>query len=275
MFTTEPWKVKHRNRLHPQGGSPYLRPVLGHQLLVIADAHLGITPPAVEEGLLDFLDQAPALGDCLLVNGDLFDFWFSYRRVIPREGFVVAAALGRLRKRMPVVITGGNHDRWGGQFWQRDLGIEFAPGATSFLVGERLVLATHGDGLTDQHWSARLMHRITDTPAVIALWRAMHPDIGFWLVDRMSRSLGNTTRDPAVLERVAARQRDWAEARLAGDPDLGGVIMAHSHRAALVEPAPGRLYLNPGAWMDGLRYAVVTDSSARLARFGDTAAASA
>ena len=52
--------------------------MLGHTLVVVSDAHLGVTPPPVEEALLAFLDAVPDLGDCLLLNGDLFDFWFSY-----------------------------------------------------------------------------------------------------------------------------------------------------------------------------------------------------
>jgi len=99
--------------------------VLGHALVVVSDAHLGVAPPAVEEALLEFLEAVPALGDCLLVNGDLFDFWFSYTRVIPRRGFHVAAALARLRNRVPVVMVGGNHDRWGGDFWTREVGVRF------------------------------------------------------------------------------------------------------------------------------------------------------
>lgn len=260
-------KVKPRNRLHQQLRYRYLRPVLGHQLLVVADAHLGITPPAVEEAFLEFLRQAPSLGDCLLVNGDLFDFWFSYRRVIPRQGFAVAAALGHLRKRMPIVMTGGNHDRWGDDFWGHDLDIDFAPMEATFEIGSRRVLAVHGDGLTEQHWSAALMHRVTRNRAAIALWRTIHPDLGFRMVDRFSRILGNTTRDPAVLGRAFDRQREWAVSRLTDDPGLGCVIMGHTHRAIAEEPFPGRTYLNPGAWMDGHRYAVVSDEGASLRLF--------
>ena len=101
--------------------------MLGHTLVVVSDAHLGVTPPAVEEALLAFLDDVPTLGDCLLVNGDLFDFWFCYSRVVPRRGFLVAAALARLARRLPVLMVGGNHDRWGGDLWSRDLGLQFDP----------------------------------------------------------------------------------------------------------------------------------------------------
>ena len=72
--------------------------MLGHALVVVSDAHLGVAPPDVEEALLSFLDAVPTMGDCLLVNGDLFDFWFSYARVIPRRGFHVGAPLAPLRR---------------------------------------------------------------------------------------------------------------------------------------------------------------------------------
>ena len=123
--------------------------VLGHTLVVVSDAHLGATPPSVEESFLAFLDAVPDLGDCLLVNGDLFDFWFSYSRVIPRRGFHVAASLARLAARLPVAMVGGNHDRWGGDFWEREAGIRFAPRRLTFKVGRRTIAAIHGDSLNE------------------------------------------------------------------------------------------------------------------------------
>jgi len=57
------------------------------RLIVVADAHLGAVPASVEEALLHLLDELPKLGDGLLLNGDLFAFWFSYRRAIPRSEY--------------------------------------------------------------------------------------------------------------------------------------------------------------------------------------------
>jgi UDP-2,3-diacylglucosamine hydrolase len=235
--------------------------VLGHQLVIVSDAHLGATPPDIEEAMLAFLETVPSLGDALLVNGDLFDFWFEYRRVIPRTGFRVAAALAALRKRVPIVMIGGNHDRWGGDFWRRDLDIGFFPFQT------RQVLAVHGDGLTEQHWSATLMHRLTSNRFIVGTFRALHPSVGFWLADRMSHNLGNSTREQAVLDRAALRQREWAEQRLREKPEVGLVVMGHTHRPAITEPEPGRQYLNSGAWLDGFCYAVATERGAELKRF--------
>jgi UDP-2,3-diacylglucosamine hydrolase len=241
--------------------------VLGHTLVVVSDAHLGVAPSPVEEALLDFLDAVPQLGDCLLVNGDLFDFWFSYSQVIPRRGFHVAAALGRLRRRMPIVMVGGNHDRWDTHFWQQDLGLRFEPLRATFEIGHRSVAAIHGDGVAEPRWQARLIHGIIQHPVTAAIYRVLHPDLGLRLVDSLSPLLGDHTIDEVKLARAAARQIEWARQLLADEESVGLVIMGHTHRAVLTEPMAGRQYLNPGAWFDGFRYAVATESDARLCRF--------
>jgi UDP-2,3-diacylglucosamine hydrolase len=241
--------------------------VLGHTLIVVSDAHLGVAPPAAEEALLDFLGACPTLGDCLLVNGDLFDFWFTYSRVIPRHGFHVAAALARLRGRMPIVMVGGNHDRWDSQFWEQDLHLRFHPHRAIFDIGRRKVMAIHGDGLTETRWQAKLIHRLIQHPATATIYRMLHPEIGFRLVDLLSPALGDHTNDEATLTRAATRQRAWAERLLADDPSVGLVVMAHTHRPVIAELGQGKQYLNPGAWFDGFRYAIATESGAELRRF--------
>ena len=240
--------------------------MLGQTLVVVSDAHLGVTPPAVEEALLAFLDDVPTLGDCLLVNGDLFDFWFSYTRVVPRRGFQVAAALARLARRLPVLMVGGNHDRWGGDLWSHDLGLRFDPHRLDFEVGGLRIAAIHGDGLTEPGRRAVLVHRLINHRITSAVYRALHPDLGVRLVEMLSPSLGDHSVDEATLAAAAARQREWAEGLFAREPELGMVIMGHTHRAELTRTSSG-IYLNPGAWFEGSRYAIVTEDGAELRRF--------
>jgi UDP-2,3-diacylglucosamine hydrolase len=241
--------------------------VLGHALVIVSDAHLGATPPSVEENFLAFLDAVPTLGDCLLVNGDLFDFWFTYSRVIPRRGFHVAAALARLAARLPVAMVGGNHDRWGGDFWSKEAAIRFEPHRLNFAIGNRRVAAIHGDGLTEPRLRAGLLHRMINHPITAFAYRWIHPEIGLRLVDAMSPYLGDHTPDEAKLRDASVRQRAWAARLLEAEPDLDAVVMGHTHRAEIAEPVAGRQYVNPGAWFDGFRYAVLTEAGADLRQF--------
>jgi len=238
------------------------------RVIVVADAHLGQVPAATEAAFHAFLDQVPQPGDHLLINGDLFDFWFEYRAVIPRKHFASVAKLQQVRARgIPITFVGGNHDRWGGDFLRKDLGIAFhGDGAELELAGRR-AFVVHGDGLTEQHWSATLMHRVTRHPITIWTFRMLHPTIGFWIADLFSRHLADSTRDRAVLDRASAAQRKWAAALLSRRPDLSLVIMAHTHRPVVDTLTGGRAYLNPGAFLDGGRYAVVTPTAVELKQF--------
>jgi UDP-2,3-diacylglucosamine hydrolase len=237
-------------------------------VLVVADAHLGQVPPAVAAAFHRFLDAVPDLGDALVINGDLFDFWFEYGAVIPRRHFGTVAKLDAVRTRgIPITFVGGNHDRWGGDFLINDLGIAFYPGEAEVELAGRRALVAHGDGLTEQHWSARVMHRVTRHPVTIRLFRALHPDLGFWIAHQLSRKLADNTRDRAVLDRAERAQARYAEQLLTRRPDLDLVILAHTHRPALTQLPNRQAYLNPGAFLDGGRYAVVTKDEVELKTF--------
>ena len=236
-------------------------------VVVVADAHLGAAAPDVSDAFLRFLTEVPSHGDALLINGDLFDFWFCYRHVMPRHGFRVAAALAELRKRVPIAIVGGNHDRWGDDFWERDLGALYHPRELRFRIGTRDTLAIHGDGLTDTRRSAQLLNAILGSDAALGAFRMLHPDLAHRLVLRMQPVMGENDRGASTRAKAFAQQEAWARGRLAREPDVGLVIMAHTHHAAMSELAPGQHYLNPGAWFDGFRYAVATETGAELQSF--------
>ena len=236
------------------------------QLVVVGDAHLGAVPPVVEASLLRWLDDVPTLGDGLLVNGDLFAFWFGYRRVIPRAGVRVLARLAALARAMPVLMTGGNHDRWGASFWEPELGIRFGRSELRFELGQRPALAMHGDGLAEPTWRTALKQRIISHPIISAGFRALPADLAFRLAGRVGGPLESSPEAERLADRAAALQRCWAERWLRED-NVCLLVMGHTHRPAAEEPAPGRHYLNPGAWFDGYRYAIATSGDLSLRQY--------
>jgi len=172
-----------------------------------------------------------------------------------------------LARRMPVAMVGGNHDRWGDSFWRDDAGIAFDPHQLRLDWTGQPALMIHGDGLHEERPGAAWMHRATSSPTVIAVYRFLHPDLGFWIADKMGHNLDYGVTHPEAVEAAAARQRNWAVAELERDPSLGAIIMGHTHREAAVEVEAGRWYLNPGAWLDGRRYATLDASGATLHQF--------
>ena len=236
--------------------------------IIVSDAHLGPAAGDAGPAFVEFLKTVPSLGRHLVINGDLFDFWFEYQRVIPRDAFPILTALSALRASgVELTVTGGNHDRWGGDFWRREMEARFYPDPVEVdLLGFRVFLA-HGDGLAESRRASRIMHHVTRMPLTVALFRWVHPDIGYWLADRMSGSLAEQTKDVASIAKAAEVQRDYAMSVLAGRKDLDLVVLSHTHRAALQTAGERRWYLNPGAWIDGRGYAILTRAGPELRTF--------
>ena len=242
--------------------------MIGRRLVVVADAHLGAAPRSDEEAFLAFLDAAPSLGDAILLAGDIYDFWFTYKRLIPRHCIRVTARLVELARRMPVLMIGGNHDRWGDTFWGPETGIRFERRELTIQVAARSVLALHGDGLHEERPSAGFLNRVLDRPAVIAGFDLMPAALGFRIARRLGHNAASAAAHPELVELAATRQAAWAERRLRADPGIAVLVMGHTHRSALREVEPGRWYVNPGAWLVERRYAVIDDSAIQLKTFG-------
>jgi UDP-2,3-diacylglucosamine hydrolase len=242
--------------------------VSAEPVVVVGDAHLGSADPADERAFHSFLEALPSLARRLIIMGDLFDFWFEYRAVIPRRPFRTLARLSALvEKGVEVRVFGGNHDRWGGSFWDKDLGIPFCGGAAELELAGRNAWVTHGDGRTETKLGGRLIHRITRHPLTVGTFRMLPPSLGFWLADHLSGGLAEANRSEAAIQRAASAQEAFARAMLDRRPDLGMVILAHTHRQRLVEHKPGRFYLNAGQWMIDRHYAVVTEKEIKLMKW--------
>jgi UDP-2,3-diacylglucosamine hydrolase len=236
--------------------------------VVVSDAHLGPAPGGARDSFHRFLAAVPDMGDHLLINGDLFDFWFEYRHVIPRSCFPTLAALARLRQAdVALTVTGGNHDRWGAGFWENELGARFhRRHARMELAGWKAWVA-HGDGIMDPEPGSRVLHAITRHPLTERLFRLLHPDLGYGLVNRLSRRWAER-RDPQVVAAAAELQARFARDLLSQHSDVDLVVLGHTHRAVVEPFAEHRWYVNSGAWCDGMSYAVISTEGPELRTFG-------
>lgn len=249
-----------------------------NSVIIVCDAHIGPAQHGTTTRAFHrFLEEVPKRSKHLIVNGDLFDFWFEYRSVVPRAAFPTLAALAEVvRAGVRVTITGGNHDRWGGPFWTEQLGAEYHAKSVELDLAGWRALVSHGDGECEPEFLARLLHRTVGHPLTSLAFRALHPDIGFWLVKRMGKVLNRPRDDGIGLRTASEAQSAHAIELLQKRPDLDLVVFGHTHRARLELAGGGegeregdkRWYLNPGAWMDRQEYAVVTEDGPELCRWG-------
>jgi UDP-2,3-diacylglucosamine hydrolase len=228
--------------------------VLAAPCYIISDVHLGHAQPSVERALLGFLRSLPGRAGSLLINGDLFEFWFEWKTVVPRSGVRALAALMDLRDAgVPMTMIAGNHDCWGGDVL-RDAGVEFIVGAWQGELGGWKGRVEHGDGLREKEDRGyRALRHVLRNPLAIRAFRTLHPD---WAT-RLAMGSSQTSRNYAP--RDAGRGlRDVARAELAANADLELLVYGHSHVPALERTAAGSVYANAGSWLDAPTYLVVT-----------------
>lgn len=231
--------------------------------IVISDAHLGAVPPDRARRLLSFLEAVPEHGDELLVNGDLFDFWFEWREAVLREHFPVLRALADLADAgVRIRMVGGNHDAWGGDFLRDEIGVEWLDAPLITRVGGRRAYVAHGDGLAGGDWGYRLLKRLIRSRPAEALVRLFHPDVVRPLVGLVSRTESEVEGPPTYHR--ADILSEHARQLLRGNSELELVIFSHSHRPELRAVEGERHYLNPGNWIHHFTYGVVSEDGVRL-----------
>ena len=238
---------------------------MSQRTIVVSDIHLGAVAEKNATAFLAFLDEAGRWGDELLINGDLFDFWFEYGQVIPRGQLDVLARLHRLAEGgMRILFMGGNHDAWGGSFLRDEVGIEILREPALRHIGGRRAYIAHGDGLGPADRGYRLLRWAARSPVGRGLFRWVHPDLGIPLArlasgTRRAQARGSWNESP----RASLLARHAAEV-LAVHEDVELVVFGHSHRPEVTELAPGRFYLNAGDWLHHNSFAVVTPREIRL-----------
>ncbi len=125
---------------------------------IASDVHLGAAPQAQEEAFLTWLAGTADACSLLVLNGDLFDFWFEFRWGVPQGHERILGLLRQLvDSGLPVTLMGGNHDWWGGRYLRDEIGLEFLQDpVVRDYAGFRTYLA-HGDGLGEGDFGYRAL----------------------------------------------------------------------------------------------------------------------
>jgi UDP-2,3-diacylglucosamine hydrolase len=220
----------------------------------MSDAHLGAAPADREHGVAAFLRYARAHAKSVVINGDLFDFWFEWRTVMPRGHVRTLGALAALTDAgIPVMMLAGNHDPWGGDVLTREIGLTYLHDHWDGALGGWRAHVAHGDGLREREDRRyRRLRALMRNRYAIRAFRALHPD----LVTRVAGGASDSSR--AHRSHDGGRGlRAVAHGYLAAHRETELVVFGHSHVATLERAPAGGVYANPGAWMDRPAYLVM------------------
>lgn len=234
----------------------------------MSDAHLGFADGDVERAVISFLRHVATHAGSLVINGDLFEFWFEWRTVIPRRGFRTIAALADVADAgVPVVMIAGNHDCWGGDVLRQDVGVDYRFGPWLGEIGGWRTRIEHGDGLRPREDKGyRLLRRVLRHPLAIRTFRWLHPDLATPLATHSS----NTSRSYSSPD-AGRGLRDAAVRAAESDPSLDLVVFGHSHVATLERLPNGTVYGNPGSWLDAPTFLHITGERIAMRQWNGSA----
>jgi UDP-2,3-diacylglucosamine hydrolase len=241
----------------------------------ISDAHLGAEEKEKEkikeERLLSFLHKIKEGGDYLYILGDMFEFWFEYKNVIPKDHFKILSQLRDVvDSGIKISYVVGNHDFWLGDFLTEQIGIKIFKDPIEVNHQEKRIFLAHGDGLAKKDWGYRILKRILRNRVNIFLYRQLPCDLSYPLakfVAGKSRVQADK-REASYLEDY----KNFAYEKIRQGFDA--VILAHTHIPALenlrdgsLTPTREGIYLNIGDWFKHFTYGKLVEGKFYLEKF--------
>jgi len=199
---------------------------------------------------MSWLDHAAEEASWIILNGDLFDFWFEYRRGTTGGYAGVLRTLRRIVDAgVPVTLMGGNHDWWGGSYLRDEIGVEFLQEPVVRDIAGRRTFLAHGDGLGRGDLAYRMLRAVLRGKPTRWAFGMLPPSVGDRIACGVSRTENKWEEWGERQGERSAALEEWAEAKLRADRELELIILGHTHRPAVREVTAGRWYVNTGDWV--------------------------
>lgn len=220
----------------------------------ISDLHLGLGDKEEENQkellLIKFLQFIAHDADRLFILGDLFDYWFEYKRVIQKDFFRTHAALRNLSdNNIEINYIIGNHDFLHRDFFQKEIGANLYFDEVDFNIEGKKFFVGHGDGLMKNDKGYIILKKILRNSFLQRLYSAIHPDLGIKIASSTSKTSRNYTENKNYGESDSL----FEIAKEKIDKGYDYVMLGHSHIRAKREYKDG-YYINLGSWLENPCY---------------------
>lgn len=234
----------------------------GKKIYFSSDNHLGI--PSLkksherEQKFVNWLNEIQHDAGAIFLLGDLFDFWFEYKKVVPK-GFV--RVLGKLAQitdsGIPIFFFVGNHDIWMNDYFQKELNIKVFHKPEEFICNGKLFLVGHGDGLGPGDTGYKRMKKVFTNPFCKWLFKWLHPDIGVALGQYLSVSNKLISGKDDVV--FLGENNEWLVQyckRKITQKNYDYFLFGHRHLPMKISISEKATYINTGDWIHFFTYAV-------------------
>lgn len=240
-----------------------------------SDFHLGApnyqSSRAREQKIVAWLDLIKTDAAALFLMGDIFDFWFEYKTVVPK-GYV--RLLGKLSELSDVGVQlyffKGNHDMWVFDYFEKELNATIISNELIIEKDGKRVFLHHGDGLGKGDEAYKLLKKIFRSRFCQWLFARLHPNLGIGIANYWSGKSRIANNKKEGLKLIES-EKIWAESYYKelkqefGDFDF--MIFGHRHFPVKIRLVGGATYFNLGEWVNYASYAMMDNGEVELLDF--------
>ncbi len=244
---------------------------------LVSDFHLGI--PSFEESavrekrIVSFLNSIKPQCNELYIVGDIFDFWFEYKTVVPK-GFVrlLAKLAEFVEDGIPVHVFHGNHDLWQFGYLEKEIGCKvYSKPIIKTIAGKKLYIG-HGDGLGPKQHKFKFILSVYRNYFFQRLFAFFHPNIGIGLANYFSqKSKEETYSDNHAFygenEFLIQHARNFLKYE-----HIDYFIFGHRHLPMIYKLNNQSNYINLGDWIDYNTYLELDENEVTIKSFTDSSA---
>lgn len=231
-----------------------------------SDFHLGSpdekTSRTRENRIVRWLNYIEPSCSELFLMGDIFDFWFEYKTVVPK-GFV--RLLGKLAQMsdqgIKIYFFKGNHDMWVNDYFTKELGIQIISDEFEMERNGKRFYLHHGDGLGPGDRKYKFLRKIFRNPVCQWLFSLVPPRIGMGIANGWSSSsrAAGTTPDGVSKEKFMGMENEWLAVyakEVLQKTHYDYFIFGHRHLPLDLRLCENSRYVNLGEWLNFYSYAV-------------------
>ncbi|MEN9697145.1 MAG: hypothetical protein RLZ56_566 [Bacteroidota bacterium] len=247
----------------------------GKKIYFLSDFHLGapneVASRKREDRLVRFLNHAKQDAAAFFIVGDIFDFWFEYKTVVPK-GFVrILGCLAQISDAgIPLHIFTGNHDLWMQDYFTKELNAQVYFEPHPFTLGGKQFLIGHGDGLGPGDYGYKRLKKIFTSPFCQWLFRWLHPDAGIRLANYFSAK--SRVKTGAADEVFLGEDKEWLiiyTKEQAQKMQVDYFVFGHRHFAIDFPINEQSRYINLGDWIRLNTYGVFDGTQMQLLTWED------
>ena len=227
------------------------------KIYFVSDFHLGApTEPESrlrEKRIVQWLDEISKDAQTIFLLGDIFDFWFEYKQVVPKGYTRLLGKLAEMTDNgIDLRMFVGNHDLWTFGYLEKEIGIQIYHKPQLFKINESLCFIGHGDGLGYDNLYYKIIGKIFRNRFFQRLFAGLHPWIGTGLAIFCSRKSRAQTgkNDAAYTSDEKESLLVFSKEYLKKNPDVKYFIFGHRHLPQEFEISETSTYFNTGDWLN-------------------------